>query len=166
MSAGTCHHGNPANGTCRLCKDEYIDMTLYGKSPPCPSCASKDAIIRLLRISEKAKIEEIERITFEAERIRGTNDDVARNVARIALLEKVAEAAIRYDDALLQCADDPKKMASFCTATGDNLDALYLEWMTLARAALEECNKAVNEAAEVLSERDALEEALKEKGKC
>jgi hypothetical protein len=56
--------------------------------------------------------------------------------ARIALLEKVAEAAIVYDDAIRKCTDDPDKMASYCTATGDGLDELYFNWMTLSRAAL------------------------------
>lgn len=53
-----------------------------------------------------------------------------------AALRKVAEAAVRYDDAIRACANDPEKMASFCSATGEDLDALYLNWMTLARAAL------------------------------
>lgn len=51
-------------------------------------------------------------------------------------LRAVAEAAVAYDDAIRLCANDPERMASFCSATGDDLDALYLRWMELARAAL------------------------------
>ena len=47
-----------------------------------------------------------------------------------------ARAAIAYDSAINACANDPEKMASFCTAEGDDLDALYLEWIGLARAAM------------------------------
>ena len=38
----------------------------------------RDGIIRLLKISEGVKIAEIERVTSDADRIRGTNEDVAR----------------------------------------------------------------------------------------
>lgn len=51
-------------------------------------------------------------------------------------LREAAEAAIAYDAAIEQSANDPAAMSSFCTATGDNLDALYEDWITKARAAL------------------------------
>ena len=46
------------------------------------------------------------------------------------------EAAIKYDAAIRGCANEPEKMATFCTARGDTLDTLYAEWVTLARAAI------------------------------
>lgn len=44
--------------------------------------------------------------------------------------------AIAYDEAIRSCADDPKKMASFCTAEGESLDSLYAAWITAARGAV------------------------------
>jgi len=46
-------------------------------------------------------------------------------------------AAIEYDDAIRKCANDPKRMASFCTSQGDDLDTLYFAWMTKARLAVQ-----------------------------
>ena len=40
------------------------------------------------------------------------------------------EAAIAYDSAIHACANDPNKMASYCSAQGDTLDALYDAWIT------------------------------------
>lgn len=45
-------------------------------------------------------------------------------------------AALEYDRALSACANDPKKMFSFCSAQGDNLDSLYFDWVNKSRAAL------------------------------
>ena len=53
-----------------------------------------------------------------------------------AALGGVALAAVAYDDAIQSCANDPKRMASFCTADGDDLDALYACWISASRAAL------------------------------
>lgn len=47
-----------------------------------------------------------------------------------------AHAAIAYDAAIAACGDDPDKMASHCTAEGQDLDALYLAWISAARAAI------------------------------
>ena len=46
------------------------------------------------------------------------------------------EAAIAYDKAIQSCANDPDKMASFCTAQGDDLDTLYADWISKSTAAL------------------------------
>lgn len=51
-------------------------------------------------------------------------------------LYAAAMAAIAYDEAIEQSANDPAAMSSFCTAQGDSLDSLYMDWMTKARAAL------------------------------
>ncbi len=51
------------------------------------------------------------------------------------LLEKhkqLATASLAYDEAIRACADDPERMSSFCSAQGDDLDALYANWMRLA----------------------------------
>jgi len=46
----------------------------------------------------------------------------------------LARAVLDYDEAIKSCADDPKKMASFCTAQGDTLDMLYMDMLRLAAA--------------------------------
>jgi len=48
----------------------------------------------------------------------------------------VCEAAIRYDEAIRSCANDPDKMASHCTAQDEDLDALYFDWLNKAQAAI------------------------------
>ena len=53
-----------------------------------------------------------------------------------AMLVAACEAALRYHDAIAQCANSPEKMASFCTAEGDDLDALYTAWQVAATVAL------------------------------
>jgi hypothetical protein len=45
----------------------------------------------------------------------------------------LARAILAYDQAIQSCADDPEKMASFCTAEGDRLDDLYFRMLELAR---------------------------------
>lgn len=60
----------------------------------------------------------------------------SRLLALEGALEGVCKAAIKYDDAIRQCANDPDTMASHCTATGDTLDTLYDDWITKSRAAL------------------------------
>lgn len=53
-----------------------------------------------------------------------------------AELMEAAKAAVAYDQAIESCGNNPNGMASFCTAEGADLDALYLDWRTKARAAL------------------------------
>lgn len=47
-------------------------------------------------------------------------------------------AAVEYDHAMYSCANDPDKMSSHCTAQGDDMDALYFDWLSKARIALRE----------------------------
>lgn len=56
--------------------------------------------------------------------------------ATVEALIEAAEAASRYDDAIQSCANEPERMASFCTAEGDDLDFLYSDWIDKSRAAL------------------------------
>ena len=65
--------------------------------------------------------------------------------ATTALLD-AAMAAIAYDKAISSCANDPKKMSSFCTAQGDDLDDLYFRWLNLTGVAI---NMAKNELKEI-----------------
>ena len=51
-------------------------------------------------------------------------------------LAEASEAALAYDFAIRSCANDPDKMASYCTSQGDTLDDLYLAWLTKSRFAL------------------------------
>lgn len=58
-------------------------------------------------------------------------------IVRVArLLAGASRAAVAYDSAIAACGDDPNKMASFCTAQGDDLDSLYAEWICKAEDAL------------------------------
>lgn len=41
-----------------------------------------------------------------------------------------------YDRAIRRCANDPDKMATYCTAQGDSLDTLYMIWMLKINIAL------------------------------
>jgi hypothetical protein len=59
-----------------------------------------------------------------------------REKARADGAVEAAKAAIAYDDAIQACANDPETMTSFCSAEGDDLDSLYADWITKARAAL------------------------------
>lgn len=56
--------------------------------------------------------------------------------ALLADMLEALEAAAAYDDAIEMCGNSPERMASFCTAEGDDLDALYARWQSLSRAAL------------------------------
>lgn len=58
-------------------------------------------------------------------------DERARALAEAA--REIVDAAIAYDDAIRSCANDPEKMTEFGTAQGDDLDSLYMRWMTLVR---------------------------------
>jgi hypothetical protein len=46
--------------------------------------------------------------------------------------DDLAASVLAYDAAIRSCANDPNKMASFCSAEGDDLDALYLAMVTAA----------------------------------
>jgi len=50
--------------------------------------------IKLLRLSERVKMDEIERITFEADRIRATNEDCAALAAALARAEEAEKVNI------------------------------------------------------------------------
>jgi hypothetical protein len=63
----------------------------------------------------------------------------AKNEIDCAIEEELVEAcraAVRYDEAIRSCGNDPDKMISFCTAAGERLDTLYMDWMTKSREAL------------------------------
>lgn len=49
--------------------------------------------------------------------------------------DALAAAVKRYDEAIHSCGNDPEKMASFCTAEGDDLDVLYFAMVNLANRA-------------------------------
>lgn len=53
-----------------------------------------------------------------------------------------AKAAVAYDKAIMSCANNPAKMATFCTAEGDDLDSLYADWIEKSRAALAKAGAA------------------------
>ena len=60
----------------------------------------------------------------------------ARLIAAAPELLEACEAAIKYDEAIRSCANNPAALTSYGTAQGDSLDALYDEWMHKARAAI------------------------------
>ncbi len=64
---------------------------------------------------------------------------------------EVCRAACVYDDAIRACADDPDKMASFCTAQGKDLDDLYTDWMVKSRAIVA-CFSTIDEALIAMGE--------------
>lgn len=71
--------------------------------------------------------------------VASNNSDFAFNARLIAaapVLLAAVQAGKSYRDALAQCADDPQRMASFCTAEGDDLDTLFAEWERLSNAAI------------------------------
>lgn len=71
------------------------------------------------------------------EQIQEVIGALGRELVRVtAERDALAEAAIAYDLAILACANDPSKMATAVTATGDDLDALYERLMARARLAL------------------------------
>lgn len=63
----------------------------------------------------------------------GINEKI---IAAAPLLYEAALAGREYDRAIRKCANDPEKMASFCTAKGEDLDDLYMDWMTKIQAAM------------------------------
>lgn len=74
-----------------------------------------------------------------------TNDDMVHR-ARMMLagndLIEAAKAALAYDEAIQACANDHTKMATYCTAQGDDLDALYLNWISASSRAMDTLNSA------------------------
>ncbi len=68
----------------------------------------------------------------------GLRAEVGMLKAHKALLLKACHAAVEYDKAIRSCANEPEKMASFCTAQGQNLDDLYRAWINAARKAIYE----------------------------
>jgi hypothetical protein len=52
-------------------------------------------------------------------------------------LISLSKAVLKYDKEIKNCANDPNKMSSHCTAEGEDLDYLYLDLLTKAKAALE-----------------------------
>ncbi len=53
-------------------------------------------------------------------------------------LLEACNAAIEYDKAIKDCANNPDKRATCLTAQGANLDILYDKWMKLAKQAITE----------------------------
>lgn len=75
-----------------------------------------------------------------ADKSRGQSTDGQKAYARLfaaapELLE-ACKAALAYDQAIRACANDPNRMSSFCTAEGNDLDALYFAWMSMSHAAI------------------------------
>ena len=56
-------------------------------------------------------------------------------------LLEACKATERYDEAIKSCANDPKKMSTFCTSEGDDLDTLYLDWITKVKQAIAKAEK-------------------------
>ena len=63
----------------------------------------------------------------------------AHLIATSPELLEACQAGIIYSKAIESCANDPEKMASFCTAEGDTLDELYFNWIN-------RCDKAIAQA--------------------
>ena len=76
--------------------------------------------------------EEWERIDAETVRLKNELAAVKRDAQALAL------AAVAYDKAIQACANSPDTMSSYCTAEGDDLDALYAQFIDAAREALKE----------------------------
>lgn len=72
----------------------------------------------------------------------GTGEDYSKRAANARLIAAAPEmleacvAAMRYDEAIRGCADDPDKMSTYCTAQGEDLDALYMDWVGKAWRAI------------------------------
>lgn len=62
--------------------------------------------------------------------------NLARALAAVPELLSAAHAAIAYDAAIRRCGNDPALMSSFCSAEGEDLDALYARWIDSTRAAI------------------------------
>jgi len=76
MSTGTCHHGNPANGTCLYCRADRGEVQVFsGPVFPCPQC---------VRFREK----------MDREKMATTVGDCCKVSAFEALV--IADALIKY----------------------------------------------------------------------
>jgi len=68
--------------------------------------------------------------------------EVTQATHRLAAVKRDAQAlalaAVAYDKAIQACANSPDTMSSYCTAEGDDLDALYARFIDAAREALKE----------------------------
>lgn len=85
---------------------------------------------------------------------------IVRCVNSHAALVLAAQAAVRYDEAITACGNDPELMATFCTAQGDNLDALYADWIIAAHTALAQAN--ARHIVRCVNSHTALVSALRE----
>jgi len=48
------------------------------------------------------------------------------------LIFNLTDAILDYDEAIKECANDPKKMSTYCTAQDESLDDLYEQMVELA----------------------------------
>lgn len=72
---------------------------------------------------------------WEVHQVMGqVEGDPIRNAANE--LFAACKAAIAYDDAIVACANDPSKMSTYCTAEGQDLDTLYLDWIEKSKLAI------------------------------
>jgi hypothetical protein len=63
----------------------------------------------------------------------------------------LADCVLAYDEAIRQCANDPRLMSTFCTATGATLDTLY-EQMVEAAKEVRTMRKALDDMARLSQE--------------
>lgn len=96
--------------------DDCVSRNCYGRGEPV-GMDSRDALFWI--IEAKA--------AFKALSVA-----VSETAPSVGALD-LADAVLAYDAAIYSCANDPDKMASFCTAQGDDLDALYLSMVNKAR---------------------------------
>ena len=47
--------------------------------------------------------------------------------------QRAKDAMFAYDSAMRRCVHQPERMTGYQTAQGDDLDALYCEWLKAAR---------------------------------
>jgi hypothetical protein len=75
---------------------------------------------------QKGRTMKINQILADRDRLKAENQE----------LRGACEAALAYDKAIKSCANDPDKMASYCTAEGETLDCLYANWISKSIAAI------------------------------
>jgi len=61
----------------------------------------------------------------------------------LTLAIQACRYAIEYDNAIRECANNPKRMHTFCTVKGETLDLLYMRWQQEADRVLELNGEAV-----------------------
>jgi len=71
----------------------------------------------------------------------GKEQHALEQQAVIDELVEACNAGIAYDKALQSCGNSPDKMSSFCTALGDDLDALYMDWIKRTKQALDKATQ-------------------------